>query len=81
MKTIDVGAFEAKTHLSRLLDEVENGAVVRISRRGKPVAVLRADETVSKENALEALTALRVLSAAKVPMETVLELRDEGREL
>ena len=81
MKTIDVGAFEAKTHLSRLLDEVENGAVVRISRRGRPVAVLRADETVSKENALEALTALRVLSAAKVPMETVLELRDEGREL
>lgn len=33
---------EAKTHLSRLLDEVEAGGTVVITRRGKPVAKLEA---------------------------------------
>jgi prevent-host-death family protein len=40
MKTIEVGAFEAKTHLSKLLDAVENGDRVLISRHGKFVAEL-----------------------------------------
>jgi prevent-host-death family protein len=38
MKT--VGAFQAKTQLSQLLDEVEMGEAVTITRRGRPVAVL-----------------------------------------
>lgn len=37
----EVGAFEAKTHLSRLLDEVEKGMHIVITRHGKPVAELR----------------------------------------
>jgi len=36
----EIGAFEAKTHLSELLAEVEAGASVIITRRGKPVARL-----------------------------------------
>ncbi len=36
----EVGAFEAKTHLSRLLDQVEAGGAVTITRHGKPVARL-----------------------------------------
>lgn len=35
-----VGAFEAKTHLSRLLREVSGGKRVLITQRGKPVAEL-----------------------------------------
>ena len=35
-----VGAFDAKTHLSRLLEEVREGAVVTITVRGVPVAKL-----------------------------------------
>ena len=35
-----VGIFEAKTHLSSLLDEVEKGGEVIITRHGKPVAKL-----------------------------------------
>lgn len=35
-----VGTFEAKTHLSELLDRVEQGESVTISRHGKPAAVL-----------------------------------------
>ena len=37
-KTVNV--HEAKTHLSRLLAEVENGGEVTIARAGRPVARL-----------------------------------------
>ncbi len=36
-----VGAYEAKTHLPALLDEVEAGETITITKRGKPVAELR----------------------------------------
>ena len=36
----EVGAFEAKTHLSRLLDEVEAGETIMITRHGKRIAEL-----------------------------------------
>ncbi len=38
MKT--VGAYEAKTHLPRLLDEVEAGEIITITKHGRPVAQL-----------------------------------------
>ena len=41
MKVKEIGAFEAKTHLSRLLEKVERGQVFRITRRGRPIAELR----------------------------------------
>lgn len=33
-----VGANEAKTHFSKLLDRVTDGEVVTITRRGQPIA-------------------------------------------
>jgi len=36
----EVGVYEAKTHLARLLDEVEGGETVTITRHGRPVANL-----------------------------------------
>ena len=43
---ITVGAFEAKTHLSALLDKVAAGEDVLITKHGKPVArLVRAVET------------------------------------
>lgn len=35
-----VNVHEAKTHLSRLLDEVDRGAEIIIARAGKPLAKL-----------------------------------------
>jgi len=37
---IEVGVYEAKTHLSRLLDQVEAGNVISITRHGKKTARL-----------------------------------------
>ncbi|MCX6843063.1 MAG: type II toxin-antitoxin system prevent-host-death family antitoxin [candidate division WOR-3 bacterium] len=41
MKTEMIGAFEAKTRLSELLEQVRKGRVYYISKRGRPVAELR----------------------------------------
>lgn len=38
--TSPIGAFDAKTHLSALLDRVEAGETITITRHGKPVALL-----------------------------------------
>lgn len=43
----EVGAFEAKNKLSALLDEVEQGAEITITRRGRPVARLVPVEIVA----------------------------------
>lgn len=40
--TKSVGVHEAKTHLSRLLDDVASGEEVVITRRGEPAARLVA---------------------------------------
>ena len=37
---MDVSVYEAKTHLSRLIADVEAGAEVTITRHGRPVARL-----------------------------------------
>ena len=46
---IEVGTFEAKTHLSALLEKVSQGQEVLITKRGEPIARLvpaqRADRT------------------------------------
>ena len=40
-----VGSYEAKTHLPRLLSEVEKGGTIIITRRGKPIArIVPAEE-------------------------------------
>jgi prevent-host-death family protein len=45
-----VGIFDAKTHLSSLVDEVEKGGEIVITRHGKPVArLVRVEERHSPE--------------------------------
>jgi prevent-host-death family protein len=55
MKT--VGAYEAKTHLPRLLTEVEAGETITITKHGRPVATLAPVRTSG--NATAAAAALR----------------------
>lgn len=55
MQTISLA--DAKAHLSRLVELVEKGEEVTITRRGKPVARLVAEQAVRQE--LPSLAALR----------------------
>ena len=81
-----VGAFEAKNKLSELLDEVERGGEIVITRHGKPVARLVAsaekNEDETRREALENLRALRESLRARgvtFSVEEIVALRDEGR--
>jgi len=49
-----VGAFEAKTHLSRLLDRVAQGETLTITRHGSPVARLVPIESADRQRARQA---------------------------
>lgn len=44
-----VNVHEAKTHLSRLLEEVERGGEVVIARAGQPIATLTAYRPVRRK--------------------------------
>ena len=52
---IRVGSFEAKTKLSELLDKVEAGETVTITRHGKPVAHLVPAQADHDPEAMKAL--------------------------
>jgi len=57
-----VGIFDAKTHLSSLVDEVEKGGEIVITRHGKPVAkLMRAEERLSPEAVAKRQKALQEL--------------------
>ena len=77
---IEVGAFEAKTHLSALLDKVRRGEEVLITKRGKPVARLVAAEQAGQSQMkaiINELLALRKdVTLHDADWKT---LRDEGR--
>jgi prevent-host-death family protein len=58
-----VGAFEAKTHFSQLIERAMHGEEIFITRRGKPVAKLvPADSCNNSEIAKEAVIRLRALA-------------------
>jgi prevent-host-death family protein len=54
-----VGAYEAKTHLSRLLDEVAEGKTVTITRHGHDVARIVPVSARTATSARDAAAALR----------------------
>jgi prevent-host-death family protein len=58
-----VGAFEAKTHFSNLLDRVEHGDRILITRHGRAVAVLAPVEKRDTRNLPEIIE--RALAASK----------------
>jgi prevent-host-death family protein len=77
-----VGAFEAKTHLSRLLDEVERGETVTITRHGAPVAVLSPAKSVRDTRTGEQILAEMKRIRAGITLGgtvTIRQLIEEGR--
>ena len=60
-----VGAYEAKTHLSELLEKVEAGGEIIITKHGAPVAKLvPVKKEASAEQRASAIGRIQSLSAA-----------------
>ncbi|MFZ1989552.1 MAG: type II toxin-antitoxin system prevent-host-death family antitoxin [Alphaproteobacteria bacterium] len=80
----EIGAFEAKTHFSALLERAERGEEILITRRGKPVAkivpVRPAHDPEQVRAALDRLRAMAKTAGLKPPTpEELKEWREEGR--
>ncbi len=82
MKTLDVGAFDAKTRFSELLRQVEAGCVVRVFRRNRHIANLVRGDAVRTGEAAVALDRLAARRRSRKGMSAaaICELRDKGRE-
>ena len=81
---IVVGAFEAKTKLAELLDKVEAGESVTITRRGREVARLvgikSADEQARLQSLIDEIKRTRVgKDRGAKPGSTIPELIKAGR--
>lgn len=80
----EIGAFEAKNKLGSLLDRVERGEEILITRHGKPVARLvasagRIDRAGAKAAAERIRARAERLSSGPFDWEALKADRDEGR--
>ena len=84
MRTIQ--ASEAKTHLPRLLDDVERGETLVITRHGRAIARIVPEPNRRQEEIDKALSEIRAARkrmgkrAGKVSVRQILAARDEGRK-
>jgi prevent-host-death family protein len=77
------GIYEAKNNFSALIDMVEKGEEVRITRHGKEVARIlpvRRKPVITDAQIERELSQMDALHAMIRPGPSVRELRDEGRQ-
>jgi prevent-host-death family protein len=80
---MEVGTFEAKTHLSALLDRVAKGEKITITKHGIPAAMLvPVDESQRTLSHAEIVEGMRVLRRrVKAGKMSVREMIHEGRRM
>lgn len=84
MQAKEIGAFEAKTHLSSLLEKVQRGQSFYITKRGKRVALLKnceleVSQKIDPSSLLQQFRTLRQKS--RPGRESLKELIEKGRRL
>jgi prevent-host-death family protein len=78
---LEIDAHEAKARLSELLERVESGETVAVTRDDRPVARLVPEAEARRRRVQETIVALRALRSRQqnVTVEEILAMRDEGR--
>jgi prevent-host-death family protein len=76
-----VQASAAKARFAELLDDVEQGQSIEITRHGKAIARLMPQEDAKRADALRAMADIRERrkTAQSATAEEILAWRDEGR--
>ena len=76
-----VGAYEAKTHLPRLLDRVARGEEIQITRNGRPVARLIPEPAEHATDIRAVIAQIREFRKGRKLGDdiTIRELIEEGR--
>jgi prevent-host-death family protein len=77
-----IQASEAKTHFLRILDRVERGETLVISRHGRPIARISPEPEIDGERVRQAIEGMKALrkKIGRLTLEEILSARDEGRE-
>ena len=77
---MDIGAYEAKTHFSQLLERVEKGERITITKHGKPVAVLAPADAQRTRPVSEVIAEIRELrKGARLDGLKIKDMIREGR--
>jgi prevent-host-death family protein len=75
-----IGAFEAKTHFSALLERVSSGEHITITKHGMPVAKIVPVDGRDRQAVRTAINRLKKFAAKGKPLGIPLRtLREEGR--
>jgi prevent-host-death family protein len=75
-----VGLFDAKTHLSALLERVAQGEEITITKHGVPVALLIPAANRRKKDPRKVAERIRALrQGARLEGVTIRQLLEEGR--
>ncbi|MFO0847129.1 MAG: type II toxin-antitoxin system prevent-host-death family antitoxin [Gemmataceae bacterium] len=74
-----IGAYEAKSRLSHLLDRVEHGESITITKHGRPIARLVPADDLPRRPADEAVAGFARLRARVKPGPSVRQLIEAGR--
>ncbi len=75
-----VGAFDAKTHLSRLLERVADGEKFTITKHGVPVALLVPVDVDTQRDSREVISELKRFRKGRTLGElSIREMVEEGR--
>jgi prevent-host-death family protein len=79
---LEYQASDAKAKWAELLDEVERGRTVRITRHGKAIARVVPEAEVRAAEVAEAIERLRALreQVGKAPLAEILASRHEGHK-
>ena len=77
----EIRSSEAKIHLAQLLDDVEGGESLVITRHGQPIARLVPDEEARRADRAKVIEEMRAdaKGRGKVTVEEIIAWRDEGR--
>jgi len=77
----EIQASEAKTHLLRLLDDVERGETLVLTRHGRRIARIIPEADRRQEEIDQALASIAALRSGtgRVAVAELLSAREEGR--
>jgi prevent-host-death family protein len=75
----DVGVYEAKTHLTALLERVESGEQFTITKHGKPIARLVPISRADRKRRREIIERLKKFSEGQTLDTPLKQLINEGR--
>lgn len=76
---MQVGAYEAKTHLPALLERVADGEEITITKHGKPIARLVPVERPSIERRRQAIARIKELGKGQTLGMPLKDAINEGR--